>query len=195
LFDIGVAGPIVGFVVAVTTLAIAILFSKPVGHGIPPPELQLGYPPIFYYVQNVLRHFDLNRAVTVPPLTSVYLHPTAVAAWVGMYATALNLLPSGQLDGGHIVYALFPRAHRVISWITVVALVALGAKAYHADHSNYSWWVWAGLITVMNVLTIRHRQAPDHPAIPRSRWVLALFAAIMLMLTFTISPFQVKMDW
>ena len=195
LFDIGVAGPIAGFVVAVATLAIAILFSKPVGHGIPPPELQLGYPPIFYYVQNVLRHIDPNSAVTVLPLSRVYLHPMAVAAWVGMYATALNLLPSGQLDGGHIVYALFPRAHRVISWITVLALVALGAKAYHADHTNYSWWVWAGLITVMNVLTIRHKQAPDHPAIPGSRWVLALFAAIMLTLTFTISPFQVKMDW
>ena len=52
----------------------------------------------------------------------MYLHPTAVAAWVGMFATALNLLPSSQLDGGHIVYALAPRAHRVISWITVIAL-------------------------------------------------------------------------
>jgi membrane-associated protease RseP (regulator of RpoE activity) len=103
----------------------------------------------------------------------------------------LNLLPSGQLDGGHIVYALAPRAHRLISWTTVVVLVGLGAWAYHSDHQNYSWWVWAGLITVMNVLTIRQRQAPDHPAIPGSRWPLALLAGLMLVLTFTIFPFQI----
>ena len=195
LFDIGVAGPIAGFVVAVATLAIAILFSKPAGHGMPASELQLGYPAIFYYVQHLLRHIEPNRAVTVLPLSQVYLHPMAVAAWVGMYATALNLLPSGQLDGGHIVYALLPRAHRAISWITVIALVCLGAMAFRADHSNYSWWVWAGLITVMNVLTIRQKQAPDYPEIPASRWVLALFAAVMLVMTFTVSPFQMNMNW
>ena len=191
LFDIGVAGPIAGFVVAVVSLAVAIMLSKPVGRGMALSDLQLEYPAIFHIVQDVLRYFAPNHAVTVLPLSQVYLHPIAVAAWVGMYATALNLLPSGQLDGGHIVYALAPRAHRLISWTTVVVLVGLGAWAYHSDHQNYSWWVWAGLITVMNVLTIRQRQAPDHPAIPGSRWPLALLAGLMLVLTFTIFPFQI----
>jgi membrane-associated protease RseP (regulator of RpoE activity) len=193
LFDIGVAGPIAGFVVAVITLTIAITLSKPVGRGMPVSELQLGYPAVFYFVQTVLRHVEPNRAVAVLPLSRVYLHPMAVAAWVGMYATALNLLPSGQLDGGHIVYALAPRSHRLISWVTVFALVGLGALAYRVDHSNYSWWVWAGLITAMNVLTIRQRQAPDYPPIPGSRWVLGALAAAMLALTFTISPFRVSL--
>jgi membrane-associated protease RseP (regulator of RpoE activity) len=191
LFDIGVAGPIAGFVMAVASLAVAIIFSKPVARGMATSELQLGYPAIFHIVQNVLRHLAPKLAVTGLPLSRVYLHPVAVAAWVGMYATALNLLPSGQLDGGHIVYALAPRAHRLISWITVIALVVLGALAHRADHSNYSWWVWAGLITAMNVLTIRQHQAPDHPAIPGSRWALALLAGLMLVLTFTVSPFQI----
>lgn len=193
LFDIGIAGPIAGFVMAVATLAVAIMFSKPLGRGVPPSELQLGYPPIFYFVQSLLRRIEPNHAVMFLPLSRVYLHPMAVAAWVGMYATALNLLPSGQLDGGHIVYALIPRAHRLISWMTVIALIALGAKAYRADHSNYSWWVWAGLITVMNFLTIRHQQAPNYPVIPASRWVWALIAGAMLILTFTTSPFH--MNW
>jgi membrane-associated protease RseP (regulator of RpoE activity) len=192
LFDIGVAGPIAGFVVAVVMLAIAITMSKPVGQGMPVSELQLGYPVIFSFVQYLLRHVEPDRVVTALPLSRVYLHPMAVAAWVGMYATALNLLPSGQLDGGHIVYALVPRAHRLISWMTVIALVGLGTIAYRADHSNYSWWVWAGLITVMNVLTIRQRQAPDYPAVPGSRWALGGLAGVMLLLTFTISPFRVS---
>lgn len=193
LFDIGVAGPIAGFVMAVAWLAVAIVLSKPAGRGMPASDLQLGYPAIFHVVQNVLRHFAPHRAVAILPLSRVYMHPMAVAAWVGMYATALNLLPSGQLDGGHIVYALAPRAHRVISWTTVIALVALGAWAHRVDRSNYSWWVWAGLITVMNLLTIRQRQAPDHPAIPGNRWVLALLAGLMLVVTFTISPFQMDL--
>lgn len=191
LFDIGVAGPIAGFVVAVITLAIAITMSKPIGHAMPASELQLEYPTIFALVQNALRHIEPDRAITTLPLSRVYLHPMAVAAWVGMYATALNLLPSGQLDGGHIVYALIPKAHRVISWATVIALVGLGTLAYRTDHSNYSWWVWAGLITVMNVLTIRQRQAPDYPDVPGSRWALGLLAAVMLAVTFTISPFRI----
>jgi membrane-associated protease RseP (regulator of RpoE activity) len=196
LFDIGIAGPIAGFAVAVATLAVAILLSKPLGHHTQASELQLQleYPPIFYFVQRVLRHVAPNRAVAVLPLGLVYLHPMAVAAWVGMYATALNLLPSGQLDGGHIVYALAPRAHRIISWMTVIAVVGLGVWAYQTDpdHSISGWWVWAGLITVMNVLTIRQKQAPDHPAIPGNRWGLALVAGAMLLLTITVSPFRMN---
>ena len=106
--------------------------------------------------------------------------------WVGMFATALNLLPSSQLDGGHIVYALAPRVHRIVSWITVIALVYLG-------HRYVGWRVWAGLLIVMNVITSRQQQAPTYPMLPASRWVLALLALIMLALTFTISPFQ--MNW
>jgi membrane-associated protease RseP (regulator of RpoE activity) len=186
LFDIGIAGPIAGFVVAVATLAVAMMLSKPLAPGIGPSDLQLGFPAIFHVMHSVLRSVDPNHAIAALPLRRVYLHPTAVAAWVGMFATALNLLPSSQLDGGHIVYALAPRAHRVISWITVIGLVILG-RMY------VGWRVWAGLLIVMNVLSYRQRQAPEYPMLPASRWPLAVLAVIMLALTFTISPFQ--MSW
>ncbi len=183
LFDIGIAGPIAGFVVAVATLAEAMNLSKPLVAGMGASDIRLGYPVIFYLIHDVLRNFAPAHSIAALPLSRVYLHPTAIAAWVGMFATALNLLPSSQLDGGHIVYALAPRAHRIISWITVAALVYLG-------HLYIGWRVWAGLIIVMNVLTFRQRQAPDYPDLPRSRWAWALLAAIMLALTFSISPFQ-----
>jgi len=183
LFDIGIAGPIAGFVVAVATLAVAMTLSKPLAPGVGPSDLQLGFPAIFQVVHYVLRMVAPNHAIAALPLTRIYLHPTAVAAWVGMFATALNLLPSSQLDGGHIVYALAPRIHRVVSWITVIVLVYLG-------HRYVGWRVWAGLLVVMNVLTHRQRQAPEYPLLPVSRWALALLALIMLGLTFTISPFQ-----
>jgi len=186
LFDIGIAGPIAGFVVAVATLAVAITLSKPLAPGMGSSDLQLGFPEIFHVVHNLLRMVAPHQAIAALPLSRIYLHPTAVAAWVGMFATALNLLPSSQLDGGHIVYALAPRAHRAVSWITVIVLVYLG-------HRYVGWRVWAGLLIVMNAITYRQQQAPEFPRLPASRWALALLAMIMLGLTFTISPFQ--MSW
>ena len=183
LFDIGIAGPIAGFVVAVSTLGVALTLSKPLPHGIGPSDLRLGFPAIFYLMHSLLRGVAPGHAIAALPLSRIYLHPTAVAAWVGMFATALNLLPSSQLDGGHIVYALAPRAHRAISWITVVALIVLGRL-------NYVWWFWAALIIAMNVLTYRQEQAPEYPMLPASRWPLAVLAIIMLGLTFAISPIQ-----
>src|SRR3974390_433951 len=189
LFDIGVAGPIAGFAVAVVTLAAAMNLSKPMAVGMGPSDLHLGFPAIFYLMHDFLRGVNPGHSIAALPLSRVYLHPTAVAAWVGMYATALNLLPSGQLDGGHIVYALAPRAHRVVSWMTVLGLVYLGSLKVDG-HFNYGWWFWAGLIVVMNVLTFRQEQAPEFPMLPTSRWMVALLAIALLVLTFTIVPFQ-----
>ena len=185
LFDIGFAGPIAGFVVAVATLAVAMLHSKPLPAGMGPSELRLGFPAIFSLTQEALRVFDPQASIARLPLSRVYLHPAAVAAWVGMFATALNLLPSSQLDGGHIVYALAPRAHRAISWLTVIVLLALGRV-------DMRWLVWAALLIVMNLLTNRHKQAPPYPDIPGSRWPWALLALLMLLLTFTVVPFQTR---
>jgi len=185
LFDIGIAGPIAGFVVAIITLAVAMTLSKPMAPGIGPSELRLGFPPIFVLMHDAVRSLTPGHGTAAVPLARVYLHPTAIAAWVGMFATALNLLPSSQLDGGHIIYALAPRAHRLISWMTVIVLVYLG-------RFHLSWRVWAGLIIVMNVATYRVQQAPDYPELPVNRWVLALLAAIMLVLTFTVSPFEMS---
>ncbi|HTS38484.1 MAG TPA: site-2 protease family protein [Candidatus Solibacter sp.] len=183
LFDIGIAGPIAGFAVAVTTLLVAMTLSKPLV-GVGSADLRLGFPWIFYLTHDLLRTVAPGHPIAMLPLSRIYLHPTAVAAWVGMYATALNLLPSGQLDGGHIVYALAPRAHRAISMLTAAALVVMGWW-------SYGWWVWAAVIIVMNVLTYRTEQAPNYPMLPASRWGLGLLGFLLLALTITLSPIQI----
>lgn len=184
LFDIGIAGPIAGFVVAVFTLLIALFLSKPVPPGLGASDLELGYPLIFQLIHQLTAAIAPNHATATLPLSRIYMHPMAIAAWAGMIATALNLLPSGQLDGGHIVYALWPRAHRYVSWLTVLALVLLGQQ-------YIGWRVWAALIAAMNILSWRQRQAPDFPRIRRSRWGWALTAALMLAVTFTPVPARV----
>lgn len=182
LFDIGIAGPIAGFVVALGTLVFALTLSKPMPRGVPAPDLAFGYPPIFRMVHWLL--VNVFPALSGPgkiPLDSAYLHPTAIAAWVGMFATALNLLPGGQLDGGHIVYALAPRAHKHISRITIGMLLPMGFFLWTG------WLVWALLLTLSG---IRHPQVAPWPGLGPGRKVLAAVGLILLLLTFTPMPFR-----
>jgi len=123
LFDIGIAGPIAGFVVAVAVLWISLGFSNAPPGIAALPSIRLQYPLIF----QLLNHWRGGV-----PFERLNLHPMAIAAWVGMFATALNLLPGGQLDGGHIVFSIAPRAHRFVTVITILALLPLG------------YYFWAG---------------------------------------------------
>src|SRR5437588_10575993 len=100
------------------------------------------------------------------PLARVYLHPTAVAAWVGMFATALNLLPGGQLDGGHIVYSISPRAHRLISRATILVLLPMA----------FLWVGWIFWAILLQLTTLRHPQVAEWPRVSGVRASLAVFA-------------------
>jgi membrane-associated protease RseP (regulator of RpoE activity) len=176
LFDIGIAGPIAGFVFSTVVLFIALAFSKPGSAVAMDPQFEIGYPLIFHLAHSTLRRIAGGGL----PLQSMLLHPVAIAAWVGMFATALNLLPGGQLDGGHIVYALFPRAHKWFTRLAVLALIPLG-------RFWPGWWVWAVLLAVSG---LRHPQVAPWPHLDRKRRLLALLAIAMFVLTFVPIPFS-----
>ena len=179
LFDIGIAGPIAGFIVAVPVLIFSLLASKPLTIA---PEKNswpvLGYSLIFKVAHHILAATGSHAAIAQMDVSQIYLHPTAVAAWVGMFATALNLIPGGQLDGGHIVFGIRPRAHRSVSLIAIIALLPL------------AWFYWAGwlLWAVVLRLTWRHPDVPNWPGLDGKRKLLAVFALVMLILTFTYAP-------
>ncbi|HVO79457.1 MAG TPA: site-2 protease family protein [Terriglobales bacterium] len=180
LFDIGIAGPIAGFVVAVVVLAVALGLSKPVPSGMAAPEIELGYPLIFYAMHQLLAASGLAHGIAALPFDHVFLHPTAIAAWVGMFATALNLLPGGQLDGGHIVFSFAPRAHRHISRLTILALIPMAIYCW------LGWLIWGVLLGISGM---RHPVVPEWPGITGGRRWLALLALLMLVLTLTPAPF------
>jgi membrane-associated protease RseP (regulator of RpoE activity) len=123
--------------------------------------------------------FILGDGTRVLPLESLMLHPTAIAAWVGMFATALNLLPGGQLDGGHIVYSVSPRLHKGVSRLTVAALIPMGIWIWAG------WLVWAVLLTLSG---IRHPNVPPWPELSPGRRLLALTAIVMLVMTISPDP-------
>jgi membrane-associated protease RseP (regulator of RpoE activity) len=97
-----------------------------------------------------------------------------------MFATALNLLPGGQLDGGHIVFSIVPRAHRYVSRLTIAALIPM------AIYFWLGWLIWAILLGISGM---RHPVVPEWPGITGGRRWLALFALLMLVLTLTPAPF------
>jgi len=178
LFDIGIAGPIAGFVPALAVLFLGLALSKPA----PPaflitPDIEFGHPYIFRIAQQILAVLT-HAPIHLLPLERVYLHPIAVAAWVGMFATSLNLLPGGQLDGGHIIYAVFPRAHRFITVLTVGILLPLGL------HFR-GWWVWAALLLATGW---QHPPVPRWPPLDGNRRLLALLAFVLFLLTVTAIP-------
>jgi membrane-associated protease RseP (regulator of RpoE activity) len=180
LFDIAVAGPIAGFIVAVVLLLFSLTLSRPVPPGAAPPDYQLNFPLIFIGAHRLLIWTGIVHGGAALPLDQVLLHPVAIAAWVGMFATALNLLPGGQLDGGHIVFALVPGAHKIISRLTILVLLVL---AY------YSWMGWLLWALLLQLSSLRHPQVAELPRVAGKRAWLAGFAALMLALTLAPAPF------
>jgi Peptidase family M50 len=181
LFDIGIAGPIAGFVVACAVLAVSLGFSRAIPAGaVSQGIVDLRYPLIFQLAHHLLAGLGLLHGFGVLPLERAYLHPMAIAAWVGMFATSLNLLPGGQLDGGHIVFSIAPRAHRFVSRLTILVLIPMAVYLWTG------WLIWAILLEISS---FRHPQVGEWPKISGGRRWLAIFALAMLALTLTPAPF------
>jgi membrane-associated protease RseP (regulator of RpoE activity) len=178
LFDIGVAGPLAGFVVAVPTLVVGLSLSRLTPLPADFSGLSLGEPLLFQFTSWLI--FG-----TVPEGYSVNLHPMAFAAWFGLLATALNLFPIGQLDGGHLTYAVFGKRSTLItlSMLCITVLLTLWSR---------SWIVWTILLTGM-LIAFGPRHPPtldeDLPLDQRRRAV-AFAAFLILILCFTPTPLE-----
>jgi membrane-associated protease RseP (regulator of RpoE activity) len=173
LFDIGIAGPLAGFAVLVWPLAAGMSLSKVVPGIGAQGELVFGTPLI-------VRLFEWVVWPRVS-VNDIYLHPVARAAWVGTLATALNLLPIGQLDGGHILYAFLGERTRLLSRLFVLILVPMGF------FFAYSWLVWAAILFFFGM---RHPAIFDPNPIGRVRTRLGVLALIIFLLSFTLAPIR-----
>jgi membrane-associated protease RseP (regulator of RpoE activity) len=180
LFDIGIAGPIAGFVVAVPLLFVGMYLSRidEIPSDYPEPLLWLGEP-LLFKLAAWLTFGHVAEGFTVT------MHPMAFAAWFGLLATALNLFPIGQLDGGHISYAVLGRKSSAVTLVMVACLIGLAFW-------SMSWLVWAGLTIVMlMVFGPHHPPTPDeHLPLDPTRKAVAVFAVIMFILCFTPAPIE-----
>lgn len=172
LVRVGVSGPVVGFLVALPVSLVGLLLSKPVDIGATP-GIQLGSPLVFWLMSELL-HPNLGQG------KDLMLHPVAFAGWLGLFVTALNLLPIGQLDGGHIAYAVFGGKWQRLSWLVVAALGLLG----------FFWLGWPFWAMLAVVLGLRHPPPLDDVTpLNKVDWRLVAVAILVMVVTFTPAPF------
>ena len=175
LFDVGIAGPLAGFVVALPFILYGMSRSRILlPSEAPEPEFLLGLPLLFL---GVLRWFFPH----IPEGAVLNLSPFLSAAWVGMLATSLNLLPAGQLDGGHICYAISRRFHARLSRATLVGVILLGAL-------HRAWLLWA-----VALLFLGERHPPlldESEPLSKGRMALAILALMIFVLSFMPIPIE-----
>lgn len=175
LVRVGFSGPLIGFLVALPITIIGLLLSeiKPVGET--RGAIGLGNSLIFQLLSQLL--FG-----KIPKGFDLFLHPMAFAGWLGFFVTAMNLIPLGQLDGGHIAYALFGRRRKFLSIIVIGILVALGFFLWQG------WLFWAALITVLG---LRHPPTQDEISpLSKTDKILAVCALLVFIITFIPVPFS-----
>lgn len=176
LIDIGASGPIAGFVLSVIAAVVGLSYSSVVPTSETRGGLSLGDSILF----SLLSRLVLG---TLPASYDVLLHPVAFSGWIGLFVTSLNLIPIGQLDGGHIAYAFLKERHRILSIALVVVLLLLGL---------FFWEMWALWGALMIVLGLKHPPVIYWEVpLDGKRKFLGALAFIIFIVTFMPSPFKV----
>lgn len=176
LFDIGVAGPLAGFIAAVPVIIAGIKLSTVMTvSGVPSSSyMELGEPLLFKILEPLL----IGR---IPEGHELMLHPLAYAGWVGLFVTSLNLLPVGQLDGGHVVYAVFGRRS---NWVYYGVILGLGVLAVL---HNIGWFT---LVILLMIFGRSHpRPFDDETVLDARRKKLAIIVLAVFILSFIPAPF------
>jgi membrane-associated protease RseP (regulator of RpoE activity) len=176
LIDIGASGPIAGFVVAIIACIIGLNMSNIVPAAHSEEALILGDSLLFSLLTSV-------TVGSVPDNFDVVLHPIAFAGWIGLFVTTLNMIPVGQLDGGHIMYAFIGERHKILSVIFVAGLATMGIFFWEG------WLLWAVLLLILKI---------KHPPVyyweeplDRTRILAGIISLIIFVITFIPDPFRI----
>ncbi len=172
LLEVGISGPLAGFVLSLVAIIIGLNLSQVISQA-PPGAWRLGSSLLFSLLTYLVRG-------PLPEGYNLILHPMAFAGWIGLLITAINLIPAGQLDGGHITYALFGQRHFFLA--RLMFFIMLGLSLLWPG-----WIIWAALIFAFG---LRHPPPLDDiTPLDRKRKVLALIALLIFILTFVPIPF------
>lgn len=179
LFDVGAAGPWAGLLIAVPAVIVGLKFSE-----VKPLEPHLGG---LIFGDSILFNFLVRATLGVSPEdATILLHPVAVAGWFGLLVTSFNLLPVGQLDGGHVAYALLGRRHRWLARFFIVGVIALAFQGW------MGWLLWAGLLVA--VIGIYHPPTMDEDTpLDSRRRAAGWLTAVVFVVTFMPVPLRVEM--
>jgi membrane-associated protease RseP (regulator of RpoE activity) len=225
IFDIGVAGPIAGFFASILVLVYGFLH-------LPSASYILAIHPDYDFLANASRSAHgaylefgnsilfstLKSALTdpsrqfVPPMSEVYHYPFLCAGWFGLFVTALNLIPMGQFDGGHIIYGMFGDLHRKIARISFYILIVLGVPSLadallrtalgliekreidqiipYAQYSWSTWFFWA--MIAYFIIKLYHPPVPDESPLDSRRMAVGWFCVLIFIVTFSVNPIMMS---
>ncbi len=206
LFDIGLAGPVAGIIAAIPVIIVGLRLSRVIeaGNNELKDGISLGSPLIFTFLSEVLLG-NIGEGY------DILLHPVAFAGWIGLFVTALNLIPAGQLDGGHIMYSLLSRKwYRLssISMVLILAILGIGTRPliqflnsfFEGPGINYNqdafmfdgwpgWIMWAAILSIMGT---RHPPTMyDEVPLDGKRKMLGVFALLLFIGCFTPVPIKI----
>jgi membrane-associated protease RseP (regulator of RpoE activity) len=177
LMDVGIYGPLAGYLASAIAIAAGFLLSHPAPADAPETIVRLGSEPLtLRLVHGLLAHWYPS----ISSFDHLTLHPILLAGWIGLFTTSLNLIPGGQLDGGHILYAISPRFHRVFTRVLPIALFIAGTV-------YWAGWILWGLILLLPAM--RHPNPPIETAPSPARILLGIIGLALFALTFTPTPF------
>ena len=178
LMDVGAYGPIAGYVVSLLVLAKGFQLSGLASLDALSPQqvIHFGQPLTLPLVHGLLTHFIPGA----PTFEIANRHPVLIAGWIGLFITALNLLPGGQLDGGHILYAISPRIHRTVTRLLPYVLILAGIVSW------LGWIVWAAILFIP---AMRHPRVPVQEELRGPHYLLCAVTLAIFVLSFAAQPF------
>ena len=177
LMDVGIYGPVAGYVASAVAVGVGFALSFQAPASAPAAIIRFGGEPLTIRLLHALL---LRWDPSTPSFDHIAPHPVLVAGWIGLFITSLNLIPGGQLDGGHILYAVSPRLHKVFTNLLPIVLFLMGTLYW------IGWLLW-GLFLMIPAM--RHPNVPVTPALSRRRLALAWIGLLIFLLTFTPTPF------
>ncbi len=178
LFDVGVAGPLVGIVASIIVILIGLSIPfRPAQIG--ETMILLGTPPLLDLLAKFVGYKER------------FIHPMVFAGWVGLFVTFLNLIPVGQLDGGHIMRAMIGKRAEIVSRIMPIVLISVGFAISYIYKVSNSIWVFWGLITLFFAMHPHPEPVDDETPLDLKRLLLGIFTFFLALLCFTPVPFQV----
>lgn len=208
MFDIGVAGPIAGFIAAIIVLiygytnlpgveyllAIHPDYFAPI-NGENAISLQFGNTIIF----EVLKIVFTNPDQFVPPMSEIYHYPYLTAGWLGLFITAMNMIPVGQLDGGHVVYSMFgTKIHEAVASISMILLIVLGVfgalDTFLELGFQFGWTGWLFWALILNfIIKVKHPPVMHFEPLDTKRMILGYISLVILIISFSPNPFLISL--
>lgn len=208
MFDIGIAGPIAGFIASLIILTYGFL-------NIPPVEYILSIHPDYFSAEygsnalslefgntilfSIFHEIFVDPGVFFPPMSEIYHYPYLCVGWFGLFVTTMNMIPVGQLDGGHIIYSMFgSKKHETVASLSLILLVFLGVMGFvdtllelNLNIGWSGWLFWA--IILYFVIKVKHPPVPNFEPLSNTRMILGYISLIILILSFSPSPFVLSL--